>query len=419
MAITILKAPATHTPAYNNQYFTLSSTNSAQANFRYVMFLTVDGITTIHRVAPRPSDGKGVINAGQKKAESYVQNTFNSGVVDATPATMSIKKVTAVFQEEYGTPPTLQGLTVTTDYYVWNAAYDVYEFLSYSFSASGLGKILNQDFNQLLIPAVNILRDQSFFSYWHRAFSANNFVNLRVRSFDQFNNLLQDALLPNAYAVVGANYDRNLLYFNGSPNGLEAWYTASPGSKSVPADLVVPVASAYYYLFWEKTGPVATVSETYQVNILDYCSSYPKYTVHFLNRYGAFDPQVFSLKPKTTVTKRENRFKKTPYKLNNSDEYTYTSESAVDISYSIVTGKAIELNTDILTTAQYEALQDLITSPTIMLEDSDGNFYSMKCENNNYESRTQHSDKCFNLQVTLKYALDSVRQTGIHTADRV
>ena len=87
MALTIYNTPNSYAPAYNQMIFTLSSTNVAQSNFRYIADIYVNGSSDYTRleVGKNPSNGYGtfdvsgaglVINSCLTALES--QTTFTS-----------------------------------------------------------------------------------------------------------------------------------------------------------------------------------------------------------------------------------------------------------------------------------------------------------------------------------------------------
>ncbi len=144
MAITINSQPETHTPAYNDQYFVLSSSNSSQTNFKYICTVTVDGQSPISfPVDKHPTNSKGYFNP-QKLGEAGVDTTLTTSQTELRPATNSIKSVYVQFAEQYGSTPTTQAVTASGLYYIWDAAYDAKDFSSYTFSQTTLARTLNK-----------------------------------------------------------------------------------------------------------------------------------------------------------------------------------------------------------------------------------------------------------------------------------
>ena len=76
MAITILLEPQEFQPVYNEVITVLSSTNSGQPNFQYVIDVNVDGVNTSRiKVTPNP-DGYGVVDL-HKHLESFVNSDID------------------------------------------------------------------------------------------------------------------------------------------------------------------------------------------------------------------------------------------------------------------------------------------------------------------------------------------------------
>ena len=81
MAITILLEPQEFQPVYNEVITVLSSTNSGQPNFQYVIDVNVDGVKTSRtKVTPNP-DGYGVVDL-HKHLEPFVNSDIDYSETD-------------------------------------------------------------------------------------------------------------------------------------------------------------------------------------------------------------------------------------------------------------------------------------------------------------------------------------------------
>ena len=81
MAITILLEPQEFQPVYNEVITVLSSTNSGQPNFQYVIDVNVDGVNTSRiKVTPNP-DGYGVVDL-HKHLEPFVNSDIDYSETD-------------------------------------------------------------------------------------------------------------------------------------------------------------------------------------------------------------------------------------------------------------------------------------------------------------------------------------------------
>lgn len=417
MAITIQSQPETHTPAYNNQYFVLSSGNTSQPNFKYICTVTVDGQSPVSfPVDKQPSNNKGYFNP-QKLAEAGVDLTLETNLTSIKPASNSIKSVYCQFAEQYGTTPTTQAVTASGIYYVWDAAYDAPDFPSFTFAATGMAFTLNKGVYVGGDTGANIsnkiLRNQRYWMYWHRAFGSVTFDKLQFVAYDSSLSVIQTSTIASSYATVGSNYERNLMYADVSAAGTAAVLAANPGSvtRSNGGLPIIPTNTYLYSVTWVDSGSNAA-SDPYVVVIDGFCSRYTQYALHWKNQYGAMDTAVFNLLSRKKFDKKEKTYKKNAYTLNSSNDYTYSNSDSILKTYSSEQDKGLILNTEILTDDYYAYLRDLVMSPYVLLEDSSGNLFSMKVKDTNYEQRLRVNDGVFNFTVNLEYQFNDVRQRG-------
>ena len=80
MAITIYNTPNAYAPVYNQMIFTLSSTNVAQSNFRYIADIYVNGSSDYTRleVGRNPSNNYGTFDVAGAVAPPRVIIAFVS-----------------------------------------------------------------------------------------------------------------------------------------------------------------------------------------------------------------------------------------------------------------------------------------------------------------------------------------------------
>lgn len=417
MSISILSQPETHTPAYNDQYFVLSSTNSGQTNFKYICTVTVDGQSAISfPIDKHPTDSKGLFNP-QQLAQAGVNTTLDTVIDALKPASNSIKSVYCQFAEQYGSTPVTQPVTASGIYYVWDAAYDAVDFPAFTFAAAGYANTLNKgvyvggDTGSSI--SNKVLRGQHYWMYWHRAFGAVVFDRIQFVCYDSALSVIQTSTILNSYSAVGSTYERNLMYADVSAVGTALVLATTPGSctRTNGALPMIPATTYLYSVTWIDSGSVQA-SDPYVVVIDSFCSRYTQYALHWKNQYGAMDTAVFNLLSRKNTSKSEAMYQKNPYTLNSSNNYTYKNSDAIEQSFSTELTNRITLNTDIVTDDYYAYLKDLVSSPYILLEDSSGNLFSMKSIDSNYEKRLRVNDGPFNFKIELEYQFKDLRQRG-------
>lgn len=411
MAVTIQSQPGTHTPAFNEQYFVATSTNSSQTNFKYVVSVLVAGVTITEKYEKRPDNSKLYFNP-QRIVDAYVKNEFYPAILDfqnsiASNEAQAIMQVTVGIDEEYGSPAS--GFTgASGTYYVWNAAYKALDFASFTYITSNICKDLTLSpsytdtihFDQLVL-----------YKTWHRGFSTRDLRYLTITCYNSSNVQIQQSVIENQFYDTTGVYRRNYIILNCSPYGLNN-FTGPLISKSDPLLDIVPSDTYRYTMAGTNTGGDPSTS-TYTVYIDDYCSKYTRYVLHFLNRLGNYDSFTFNLLSRYTTDKESKSYKKTPYALNGSNEYAYTKSSEDTVTYGTTLTNKMVLNSDWITDNEASWLRDLIMSPSIFLEDPDtGDFYSVKCTSKSYETKKKVNEMVFNITIDIEYALQDIRQRG-------
>lgn len=417
MAISILSQPATHTPAYNNQYFVLNSDNRTQLNFKYVVKVTVDGTTTTEKYDPHPTTGNANIDP-QRIAESYVNNTFNIDAARLEIANDSIKSIHCQFSEEYGNPISGFAVSASALYYVWNAAYNPYDFSTYTLT-SGNAKLLSQaptTTNEFVTSTKTLyshLDNRYNFITWHRAFeSGGDVTSLYIEAYNISLILYQTTVITNSFNTIGSSYQRNLQYFNFSPYGTALILSTYPSTvtRSNNSFAIIP-GNTKVAIAWLRNAATAQVSEKIAIIFDDYCGKYDRYTLYFLNRYGNYDWFVFNKISRRIDDKEILEYKKHPFtKIGN--DYVYNNYTSNTITYSTTIKQKITLNSDWISDDQSTMLLDLFMSPDIKMEDKNNNLFSVKIKNTSYEAKKKVNDKVFNITVDLEYEYNDIRQRG-------
>ena len=419
MAITFIKVPDEHTPAYNNQYFVASGTNVAQTNFKYVVTVWVDGESTELKYPPDPDDTFLYFNP-QRIVESYVKTDYLFDIDEPTCATDSIKQVIVAVDEEYGSP--VSGFTGTSgDYFVWNAAYNAHDFSAYTFTTSANIKQLtlapNTGVSGVSTSADKIHFDTKYLmKSWHLAFGnlGTDGYQLEVIAYDSSLNILNDTYIYNSFYVTP--YPENeIATVNCSPYGLNLIKTNNAPlilSQTDPTADPVPVGTYFYILKWYNgaTPPLGN-SIVHEVVIDSFCSRYTRYVVHFLNRLGNYDSFTFNLVSVDEANKETKEYRNNPMVLTGSS-YNYSNSKSDRQNYNTVITNKVTLNSDWVTDAQYQWLKDLFMSPSIKLESSTGALYAVTCKVKNYKESKRVNDKIFNVTIELEYDYQDIRQRG-------
>ena len=405
MAITIISSPSLHTPAYNEQYFVASGTNTAQANFSYVCNVLVDGVLTQRKISARPDNGYLYYNP-QRIVEAAVLNTWNTSAYQIERANNDIKTVVVGIDEEYGTTPTTYAGASGT-YYAWNAAYTAIDYKSYSYAATSSSKSLTA------LTANKVYSGQKYaFLYWHRGFSTTALYYMIVKCYNTSGSLIQTVTILNNYNGYSAPTN-GIIYANCTSYGLELIKSTQPGDiiSQTSAGALIPATTDYYDVYFTTSGGVDS-SPSFRITVDSFCSKYPKVILNFLNKLGGYDWFVFNKVQRSSSSKKTLDYKRIPFELDSSNNYTYDLQKGDQFNYNTIITNKMTLNSDWVTEAQASWLLEMFMSPDIKYEDASGNVYSVQGMSKDYEIKKKVNDKLIMITIDLELTYEDIRQRG-------
>jgi len=135
---------------------------------------------------------------------------------------------------------------------------------------------------------------------------------------------------------------------------------------------------------------------------------YDVYTLHFLNRYGGFESRDFTKVSRQSLDPIERHSYGSSAVLITNDGQPHYFDSTTKVyreqntTYATTWAEKMTLNTDILTDAEYQWLQDLILSPMVYIE-MNGYFYPISITQNNYEAKKVINDDLTNLTLNIQF----------------
>lgn len=411
MAITLLSSPATHTPAFNDQWFTATSNQTAQPNFQFYITVTVhyhNGTaytTAVENEAHNlPVDNILRFNA-RGYAEAYTAHYIPFNTNGWNQCRNGILKIIVNVGERYGATPVVYAGANTT-YYTWNASLDtmeapgnaIYSAATYVASVGSTFPILND------YPDTRVSDNSQNFLYI-LADGDNVVQKARITSSDGFITLSFN--ITNPLLASGNWYDRYLSLC------VSPWYLSTLGGVNW-----IGVAGTNYTVeLYDSAGAVRkTVTYAYS----DVCSKFYKYQQIYLNRKGAFDHLNFEL-----VSTEEYDIDRTKVKHNlysdpsGAGTQTYLNYTPANRVMTTSYNKTLTLNSCVLTDAQSATLLDLATSPVIYLQDlmittvySKTTIYSITSADTQYKRMRHFNAKTFNILSKVNLSHTNYRQKG-------
>jgi hypothetical protein len=139
------------------------------------------------------------------------------------------------------------------------------------------------------------------------------------------------------------------------------------------------------------------------------CSRFDSYEIHWLNRLGGWDSWIFNKRSRHSTEIERQGYNPTFLPISGST----ISRNSYDITgrnYVVSTKENYILNSNYLKAWELEGLEDLITSPSVYWNSSDGFVNIAIKEPNVFEHKTNTVDKLFNLSFAFEIDNQDIRQ---------
>lgn len=412
MAITLIQDPTStspsrlHCPAYNDQWFTATSNQTAQPNFQFYVTTTIHyyngtaWTTKVYNDAlNNPPDGILRFNV-RAYTETFIKHHIPLSTASWSRCTNGCLKVVVNVGERYGSTPTIYTGTNKT-YYVWNAGLSFNEDVGFTPT-----NYINSNGS-----AFNLLNDQpdDRLNYYQNGYcymiaGADNVFKQAVIS-------TTDGLFTGTFTIANPYYNTGNWYDRYVCFNLNPYYLASTGGASW-----IAVSGTTVTVEFQDNTNTTRKTVTYTFDGL--CSKFYKYSVLYLNNKGAFDWMGFEL-----VSEEEYAIERTKVRMNPytdpsaSGAMALLNSTAETATYTTQYIKNLKLNTNWITETQSNQLRALVTSPIVYVQDievSSNQFnYPAISSDNKYKRLRNFNGKLFNLVGNFEIAQTSYRQKGI------
>lgn len=395
MAITIIDKPFTSThnfaAGHNPCFLTVSGTNNVQTGYRHIYDIFINGtLEATIKKAPMPN-GYGAIDI-HRVVENYISNDIEYADTGFVHSTNMRAAVTVQIGEEYGTTQTLN--VVSQQIRVWNASIPYRDFISFDTTT----RLPNQNASAKFLTTPTSFRQvRGSYAWLHMIQEATDDISwLYVRTFNASGAGVGTYKLTNANNTVTGIINQFLRVPIGSGNIANNTITALTGTTPIIKDEVVRYDVTAY------NGDDDPCSLTYTYYLLDAECLYTTYYLVFQNRYGGFDSVQFTKVSRETITAERQRFEKTDYTFP-SGIFTQNIKNRGKTTFHIESKQSVQLNSDWLTDAEFEWLQELITSPMVYSIE-DGALVPIEINTNTYEVRKSVNDGASQLVIDIEYA---------------
>ena len=164
----------------------------------------------------------------------------------------------------------------------------------------------------------------------------------------------------------------------------------------------IPAAATYYTVNAENSSN--TISVIYRFDIVnDDCKGFETIRLAYLNRLGTYDYYNFNKRSTRTTAVQKNTFKKA---LGNYQDtkYSYGVYQGGTNNYGVTANETIEANTDFISEEEAAALEELFTSPSVFMQNTNGDYEPVVITESEYTKQTSANDRIIQYTIGLHKA---------------
>jgi len=393
--ITIIESPNNWQNLFNEIVVGVSGSNSTQPNYQFLCDVNVSGQSnpvTRLTLPKQPLVGTVKINVADviKNYVTYDFGAFNStALVKCNNSEVKYwLQLGEIYDNVSGVPviyPNLAQYGTSGSPKLGSNA--IFDFLDWSKTAFSSGKELRYT-NQVS------LNDNSY----RESIKPNQ---QRFLTFFDLNNQIFNVILT-VYDSQGTSLYTNTLGDITPQSGIVALNIGEAFLENLGATSYLSAAS-YYIVNIINSADDTVFSKT--LNIDNSCSKYQTYRLHWLNSMGGFDAFNFNMVSTERVEIDTKDFKKV-------QQLGYSKTDRLKTKYYTKYTENISLNSDLLTDAEYAALEQLFLSPVVMLETSPTEYIPVNVIATNYVKRKYEQGREIpQLNLTIQYSFDNYRQS--------
>lgn len=389
MAITILSSPDQFMAAYNQIPYTVSSNNTSQPNFNFIVDVNETNGTNNPlarlKYPAQPSSSQLTFDVGNV-VKNYVSYDFDASSFVAMANPRSRLNYFLQFRELYDNVsgiPTLSGVLAsdppTPSSSVFKvAANAIFDFEEYTPTIFETKQVLNYGFLNYQ-GKENIFANQKRILNWFDKTRVAYFVEIGYNT---------GALGPVAV-------------FDISPLAANE-YLFSLDVLTLMNEITLNDGNEFFVRITDTSSNIiANKIFTYT----EPCSQYENIRLHYLNKLGGFDVFNFN-KNKVHDLDIERKQFKAPLTIG------YNKSDRLKTNYNTTINDKITINSDWISEEQSILLEQLATSPIIYLERSPTDFIAINILNSSYEIKTYLTDrKLFNVTFEIEYSYSRYRQS--------
>ena len=418
MGITIQNYPlggATITMAHNPVEFVVSSTNTAQPNFKYIADLSwTSGTTSVRYI-----QGANPINGYCRfDFSSVLRNvvTYDPPVAatnDFYDCVNSYSTFTVQFGEQYGLSSAVTNYPnlVSDGQYTWNACIPISRWWNGQTPITDIYPVKDTDRKFLTdhpfrieTKGQKICYNDLHYLYFLQDGATDDVYQVKFQLYktgNVWNTITWDcpASINRTKNVVRIGVGAKNLQNSGS----ELNYFSSQ-SPCIDEDVEYYSVTLYDYKAKQMT-------ESLFFNIECECSWESPYRLCFLNSVGGYDFFNFNWNSKKTSSYQKSFFERKAW-IWDGTAVSYGSHNRGKVQYSTIASDKLQLTSGWITEEESTWLEELISSPDVYIIDNiTGQLTAVTVTDTQYDYKTLEYDQLFNLTITLDFAFNRYRQS--------
>jgi len=420
MSISLISTPPRFSSANNQIAYTISSSNTAQPNFNFVIdvFVIDAPISPAVRLTypVQPSSIQLTFDIGNVIKNYVSYDLLNTQTSIIAPNTNSRAKYYCQFRELYDIAgvPTLSSVlasdptTPSASNYKWgvNSIYDFEDFTVSGFINDYSGKFLQ---NKTIENYIILPDEYKVLTY----FDPNRVVtSIAISDIDASTAL--EIMFGSRVIGDGGTFEAVTCLINNLKSlGADTFiYSISETANEYLFNLndstymldyygIILNGDSYKTSLLNSSG---TVLDSYTQYIDTTCSKYDTIRLHYLAKNGCFESFNFRY-----INRKSESIERTQYKkflnigYSKSDRLTTNYQTTIQDSYT--------LNSDWISDDESAFFEQMVSSPVIYWEKSDGLFIAVNITNVDYATKKYVNDKqLFNLSIDIQPTYKRYRQ---------
>tara|TARA_R110000737_G_scaffold43459_1_gene63927 strand:+ start:471 stop:1994 length:1524 start_codon:yes stop_codon:yes gene_type:complete len=247
----------------------------------------------------------------------------------------------------------------------------------------------------------------------------------------EFNVSLSDRVWINS--VIGTpKWDGHIIASNNGTYAVSQSYSASGqhfinqnkvGPKDFLETLDTPIAltgslpvvdaNTTYITVTPVANGGTPVGETVTLNIVDDCSKYEAIRFFYLDKLGSYLPVTFNKVNRTNISNTRSNYRQNYGSYDSvANAWGYTTYARGTTTYDLNSKEIVTCTSDWMDEVGVSMVVDMLNSPSVYIQDDNGEYIAITITTNTYEVKKTVNDKLLNYTLTFEYAQMNGNQRG-------